>query len=63
MGESPDGICRAVCSVVVVPTGHLALILVAMHVWGDAKYGLVGAAVAEAAPSYAGTVLDLVVGL
>jgi len=49
--------------VVVVPTGHLALILVAMHVWGDAKYGLVGAAVAEAAPSYAGTVLDLVVGL
>jgi len=38
----------AVCAVVVVPAGHLALVLIAMHVRGDAEDGLVDVAVAEA---------------
>ena len=35
-GEPPYCICGAVSTVVVVPARHLALVLVAMHVRGDA---------------------------
>src|SRR5712671_3486560 len=46
--KPPKRISRTVCAVVVVPAGHLALVLRAMHVWGDAGDGLVDVAVAEA---------------
>jgi len=36
--KPPDSICGAVCAVVVVPTGYLALIFIAAHVRGDAEY-------------------------
>jgi len=48
---------------VVVPAGYLALVLIATHVRGNAKYGFVDVAAAEAALSITGAVLDLVVGL
>jgi len=47
-------------TVVVVPAGHLTLVLVATHVRGDADDGLVGVAVAEAAASIRGAIFDLV---
>jgi len=63
MGKPPNGVCGAVRAVMMVPTRHLALVLVATHVWGDAKYGLMDIAVTKAAVSITGAVLDLVVGL
>jgi len=47
----------------VVPTGHLALILITTHVWGDADHGLVDVAVAKATAPVAWAVPNLVVGL
>src|SRR5712675_474525 len=39
--KPPKGISSTVCAMVVVPTGHLALVLCATHVQGDAEDGLV----------------------
>src|SRR5712671_48957 len=61
--EPPNSISGAIRAVVVMPAGYLALVLVAMHVRGDADDGLVGVAVAEAASSIRGAILDLVPGL
>ena len=61
--KPPKRISRTVCAVVVVPAGHLALVLRAMHVRGDAEYGLVDVAVAEATAPIVRAVLDLVVRL
>ena len=46
--QPPNGICGTVGAVIVVPARHLALILRAAHVRGDAEYGLVDVAIAEA---------------
>ena len=46
--ESPNGVGRTICTVVVMPAGHLALVFIATHVWGDAEDGFVDIAVAEA---------------
>src|SRR5712672_4388198 len=62
-GEPPKGVSRTICSVVVVPARHLALVLRATHVRGDAEDGLVDVAVAEATVPIARAVLDLVVRL
>ena len=59
----PNGICSTIGAVKVVPTGHLALVLVAMHVQGNADHGLVNIAVTKAAISVTGAVLHLVVRL
>jgi len=48
---------------VVVPTRHFALVLVATHVRGDAGDGLVDVAVAKAAAPMAWAILDVMVGL
>src|SRR5712672_1157858 len=48
-GEPPNSICGTVGAVMVVPAGHLALVLVAMHVRGDADHGLVNVAVTKTA--------------
>src|SRR5712675_323589 len=61
--EPPNGVGGAVCAVVVVPAGHLALVFIAMHVWGDAEDGLVDVAVAEATTPVQRAVLDLMAGL
>ena len=47
----------------VVPAGHLALVLRATHVRGDAEGGLVDVAVTEATAPIVRAVLDLVVRL
>ena len=46
--KPPKGVSGTVCAMVVMPTGYLALILVATHVWGDVEDGFVDVAVAEA---------------
>src|SRR5712671_2734192 len=61
--EPPEGVSGAVRPMVVVPARHLALVLRATHVRGDAEDGLVDVAVTEAAASSAWAVLGLVVGL
>jgi len=61
--EPPNGVSGAIRAVVVMPAGYLALVLIATHVRGDADDGLVDIAVAEAASSIRGAVLDLVPGL
>src|SRR5712671_1601500 len=58
--EPPNGVGGAIRAVVVVPARHLALVLVATHMWGDANDRLVDVAVAEAASSVRGAVFDLV---
>jgi len=63
VGKPPNGICGTVGAVVVVPAGHLALILVAAHVWSDADHGLVNVAVTKTATPITGAVPNLVVGL
>jgi len=49
--EPPKSVGGAIRAMMVVPTGHLALVFVAAHVQGNAKDGLVDIAVAEAAVS------------
>jgi len=61
--EPPNGVSGTVCAVVMVPTGHLTLVLVTTHMRGDAYDGLVDIAVAEATASIRGAILDLVPGL
>jgi len=61
--KPPKGVSGTVRPMVVVPTRHLALVLVAMHVRGDAEYGLMDVAVAKATAPIAWAVLDLVVRL
>ena len=61
-GKPSQGVGRAVSTMVVVPAGHLALVLVATHVRGDADDGLVDVAVAETAASVTRAVFDGVVG-
>src|SRR5712672_484973 len=61
--KPPKGIGGTVRPVVVVPARHLALVLCATHVRGDAKDGLVDVAVAETAAPNARAVLGLVVRL
>ena len=61
--EPPKGISGTVRAMVVVPTRHLAFVLRATHVRGDAEDGLVDIAVAEATAPIARAVLDLVVWL
>ena len=61
--KPPNCICRAVAAVMMVPARHSALILIATHVRGDAKDGLVDIAVAEATVPIARAVPDLVVRL
>ena len=46
--EPPNGIGGTVCAMVVVPAGHLALVLIATHVRGDAEDRLVDVAIAKA---------------
>jgi len=57
--EPPDGVGGTVCAVVVVPARHLALVLVATHVRGDADNRLMGGAATEAALAIRGAVFDL----
>src|SRR5712671_1952126 len=59
-GEPSNGVGGTVCAMVVVPARHLAFVLVASHVRGDADDRLVDVAVAETTPSIRGAVLDLV---
>ena len=59
-GEPSNGVGGAVRAVVMMPTRHLALVLVASRMRGDANDRLVDVAVAEAASSIRGAVLDLV---
>src|SRR5712672_1998284 len=61
--KPPKGVSGTVRAVVVVPARHLALVLHATHVRGDAENGLVDIAVAEATASNTWTVLGLVVRL
>jgi len=61
--KPPKGVSGTVRAVVVVPARHLALVLRAAHVRGDAEYGLVDVAVAEATAPIVRAVLDLVVRL
>ena len=61
--KPPKGVSGTVRAMVVVPTRHLALVLRAAHVRGDAEDGLVDVAVAEATAPIAWAVLDLVVRL
>src|SRR5712675_3241415 len=61
--KPPKGVSGTVRAVVVVPARHLALVLRATHVRGDAEYRLVDVAVAEATTPIAGAVFDLVVRL
>src|SRR5712675_3106464 len=61
--KPPKGVSGTICPMVMVPTRHLALVFRAAHVRGDAEDGLVDVAVAEATPSIARAVLDLVVRL
>jgi len=35
--EPPNGVGGTVRAVVIMPTGHLALVLVASHMWGNAN--------------------------
>ena len=61
--KPPNGICGTVGAVMVVPAGHLALVLVATHVQCDADHGLVDIAVTKTAATIAGAVPNLVVQL
>src|SRR5712671_1891779 len=61
--KPPKGVSGAVRPMVVVPARHLALVLRATHVRGDAEDGLMDVAVAEATVPIARAVLDLVVRL
>ena len=61
--KPPKGVGGTVHAVVVVPARHLALVLCATHVQGDAEDGLVDVAVAEATAPIAWAVPDLVVRL
>jgi len=61
--KPPKGVSGTIRAMVVVPTRHLALVLCATHVRGDAEYGLVDVAVAEATAPIIRAVLDLVVRL
>src|SRR5712675_156317 len=61
--KPPKGVSGTVRAVVVVPARHLALVLRATHVRGDAEYGLMDVAVAEATAPVTWAVLDLVVWL
>jgi len=61
--EPPNCVGGTICAVVVVPTGHLALVFIAARVQGDAEDGFVGGAVAKATLAIRGAVLDLVPGL
>ena len=61
--KPPKGISGTIRPVVVVPARHLALVLRATHVRGDAEYGLMDVAVAEATAPCAWAVLGLVVWL
>src|SRR5712675_1362603 len=61
--KPPKGIGGTVCPVVVVPARHLALVLCATHVRGDAEDGLVDVAVTEATAPIARAVPDLMVRL
>src|SRR5712671_2449543 len=61
--EPPNGIGGTVRAMVVMPTGHLALVFVATHVRGDAEDGLVDVAVAETTSPVRWAVLDLVARL
>jgi len=63
VGEPSNSVSRTVATMVVVPARHLALILIATHVWGDADDGLVDITVTETAVAITGAVLYLVVGL
>src|SRR5712672_353697 len=61
--KPPNGVSGTVHPVMVVPARHLALILRATHVRGDAEDGLVDVAVAEATAPIVRAVLGLVVQL
>ena len=61
--KPPNGICGTVAAVIMVPARHLALVLIAMHVRGNAEYGLVNIAVTKTATPITRAVLNLVVGL
>src|SRR5712675_2675468 len=61
--KPPNGICGTIGAMVVVPARHLALVLVATHVQGDADHGLVDVAVTKTAAPITRAVLNLVVGL
>src|SRR5712671_1248115 len=61
--KPPKGVSGTIRPVVVVPARHLALVLRATHVRGDAEDGLVDVAVAEATTPIVRAVLGLVVRL
>src|SRR5712671_1339722 len=61
--KPPKGVSGTVRPMMVVPARHLALVLRATHVRGDAKDGLVDVTVAEAATPIIRAILDLVVRL
>src|SRR5712672_141874 len=61
--KPPKGIRGTIRPMMVVPARHLALVLRATHVRGDAEDGLVDVAIAEATAPIAWAVLDLVVRL
>jgi len=62
-GKPSNGICRTVGAMIMVPAGHLALVFVATHMWGNADHGLVNVAITKTAAAIAGAVLHLVVRL
>ena len=61
--KPPKGVGRTIRAVVMVPARHLALVLCATHVRGDAEDGLVDVAVAKATVPDARAVLGLVIWL
>src|SRR5712671_2804442 len=61
--KPPKGVSGTIRAVVVVPARHLALVLRATHVRGDAEYGLMDVAVAEATAPVTWAVLDLMIQL
>src|SRR5882672_7722119 len=61
--KPPKGVGGTVRPMMVVPARHLALVLRATHVRGNAEDGLVDVAVAEATVPIVQAVLDLVVRL
>ena len=61
--KPPKGVSGTVRAVVVVPARHLALVLHATHVRGDAEDGLVDITITKATAPIAWAVPDLVVWL
>src|SRR5712671_6606605 len=57
--EPPDGVGGTVCTMVVVPAGYFAFVLVTAHVRGGADDGLVSGGTTETTLAIRGAILGL----